>query len=158
MHTQIPVLSTHIPLLTSKHNFFPWDEGVQALIRANGLIGHILDPSLYVDPCRPDLTPSPVPVLTMSSSPLDIEVSNLWWAEDNVVQHILVSQLGTVPRGLLPSSTTITRTTLSIYKTLTQYYGTCNFANCTKLLNSLQTSTCTNRRISDLFPISVLDW
>jgi hypothetical protein len=34
---------THIPILTSKNDFFPWDEGVQTLIHANGLIGHILD-------------------------------------------------------------------------------------------------------------------
>ena len=101
---------THIPILTSKHDFFPWDEGVQALIRANGLIGHILDPSLYVDPTRPDLAPSPVPVLSASSSPLDIEASNRWWAEDNIAQHILVSRLGAIPRGLLPSSSTTTRT------------------------------------------------
>ena len=88
---------THIPILMSKHDFFPWDQGVQALIRANGLIGHILDPSLYVDLSRPDLAPSPVPILTTSSLPLDIEALNCWWAEDNVAQHILVSRLGAIP-------------------------------------------------------------
>ena len=67
---------THIPILTSKHDFFPWDKGVQALIRPNGLIRHILDPSLYVDLTWPDLAPSPVPVLSTSSSPLAIEASN----------------------------------------------------------------------------------
>ena len=102
-----------------------------------------------MDPCRPDLAPSPVLILTTSSLPLDIEVSSCWWAEDNVVQHILVSQLGTVPRDLLPSSTTITHTALSIYKILTQYYCTCNFMDCTELLNSLQTSICTNGHIPD---------
>ena len=44
----------HIPLLTLKHDFFPWDKGVQALIRANRLIGHILDPSTFVDLSHPD--------------------------------------------------------------------------------------------------------
>jgi hypothetical protein len=140
---------THIPVLTSKNYFFPWDEGVQALIRANGLIGHILDPSAYVDPCRLDLTPSPPPVLAMSSSPRDIEASNRWWAEDNIAQHVLVSRLGTTPRGLLPSSSTISRTALLIYQTLTQYYGTCNFADCTELLNSLHNSACVAGRVPD---------
>ena len=140
---------THIPVLTSKLDFFPWDEGVNALIRANGLIGHILDPSAFVDPTRPDLAPNPAPVLSMSSSPRDIEASNRWWAEDNVVQHILVSRLGTVPRGLLPSSNTISRTALSIYWTLTQYFGTCSFADCTELLNSLHNSVCTAGRVPD---------
>jgi hypothetical protein len=34
---------THIPTLTNKFDFFAWDEGVTALLRANGLFGHILD-------------------------------------------------------------------------------------------------------------------
>ena len=144
----LPTVS-HISVLTSKQDFFPWDEGVTALIRANGLIGHILDPAAYVDPSRPDLSPSPPPVLNMSSSPRDIEASNRWWAEDNIVQHILLSRLGSVPRGLLPSSNIITRTALSIYQTLTAYFGTCNFADCTELLNSLHNSTCTSGRVPD---------
>ena len=126
----LPTVS-HIPVLTSKNDFFPWDEGVQALIRANGLIGHILDPAAYVDPSRPDLIPTPSPILSMSASPQEIEASNRWWADDNIVQHILLSRLGSTPRGLLPSSTVSNRTALSIYQTLTQYYGTCNFADCT---------------------------
>ena len=65
------------------------------------------------------------------------------------VQHILVSRLGSIPRGLLPSSTTVTRTALSIYQTLTQYYSTCNFADCTESLHSLQNSTCTAGHVSD---------
>ena len=72
-----------------------------------------------------------------------------WWAEDNVVQHILVSRLGSIPRGLLPSSTTITRTALSIYQTLSQYNGTCNFVDCTELLNSLHNSVCTSGCVPD---------
>jgi hypothetical protein len=34
---------THVPILTSKHDYFAWDEAVTALIHANDLIGHILD-------------------------------------------------------------------------------------------------------------------
>ena len=85
---------------------------------------------------------------------LDIEASNRWWAEDNVAQHILVSRLRAIPCGLLPSSSAITHTALSIYQTLLQYYGTCNFADCTELLNLLQTSACTNGRV----PIFVSRW
>ena len=140
---------THIPVLTSKHDFYPWDEGVHALIRANGLIGHILDPSTYVDPSRPDLAPNPPPVLSMSSSPREIEALNRWWAEDNIVQHILVSCLSSSPRGLLPSSSSLSRTALSMYQTLTQYYGTCNYADCAELMFSLNNSVCTTGRIPD---------
>ena len=139
----------HIPVLTSKNDFFPWNEDVYALIRANSLIGHILDLSAHVDPIRPDLAPTPPPVLSMTSLPRDIENSNRWWAEDNVVQHILVSCLGSTPHGLLPSSTTVTRMALLIYQILTQFYGTCNFADCTELLNSLHNSVCTAGRVPD---------
>ena len=140
---------THIQILNSKSDFFLWDDGVQALIRANGLIGHILEPSAYVDPSRPDLAPTPLPVLSMSSTPPEIEASNRWWAEDNIVQHILLSRLGTTARGLLPSSSTTTRTALSIYQILTKQYGTCNFADCTELLHSLHNSTCVAGRVPD---------
>ena len=102
-----------------------------------------------MDPRRPDLTPTPPPILSMPSSTREIEASNRWWAEDNIVQHILVSRLGAVPRGLLPSSNNITRTALVIYHILTQYYGTCNFADCTELLNSLHNSVCTTGRVPD---------
>jgi hypothetical protein len=140
---------THIPVLTSKHDFSAWDEGVTLLIRANGLIGHILDPSVYVDPCRPDLAPIPLPILSSTSSVRDIEDSNRWWGEDNITQHILISRLGVIPRGLLPTSSLATRTALSIYQLLRQYYGTCNFADCTELLSSLHNSTCVTGRVQE---------
>jgi Pol polyprotein, beta-barrel domain/GAG-pre-integrase domain len=139
----------HISILTSKHDFFAWDEGVTSLIRANGLIGHILDPASLTDPCRPDLAPSPPPILSISSSADDIQASNRWWAEDNIAQHILVSRLGAVPRGLLPASNITTRTAFSIYQLLLQYYGTCNFADCTELLSSLHNSTCAAGRVQE---------
>ena len=140
---------THIPVLTSKHDFSTWDEGVNSLIRANNLLGHILDPSAFVDPTHPDLAPNPIPVLSTTSSVREIEASNRWWSEDNIVQHILFSRLGSIPRGLLPASNITTPTALSIYKTLLQYYGTCNFADCAELLNSLHNSSCTTGRVSE---------
>ena len=140
---------THIQILTSKADFFAWDEGVNTLIRAYNLLGHILEPSAFVDPARPDLAPTPAPVLSIMSSPQDIEASNRWWADDNIAQHILLSRLGTVPRGLLPASNIVTRTALSIYTTLRQQYGTSNFADCTELLNSLHNSVCTTGRVQE---------
>ena len=122
---------------------------MQALIHANGLIGHILDPSAYVDPSRPDLAPTLLPVLSMSSMPLEIKASNRWWVEDNIVQHVLLSRLGTTAHGLLPSSSTATWTALSIYQILTKQYGTCNFADCTELLHSLHNSTCVASCVPD---------
>ena len=140
---------THIPLLTSKLDFFAWDEGVTSLIRANGLIGHVLDPSEPVDPNHPDRVPTLVPTLSMHPTPQDIAALNRWWDDDNIAQHILVSCLSSIPRGLLPSPNLFTRTALSIYKMLVQYYGTCSFADCTELMNSLNNTPCTNGRVQE---------
>ena len=140
---------THVPVLTSKHDFFAWDEAVNSLIYANGLVGHILDPSTPVHPSRPDLAPTPIPTMPAYPSAPDTAVLTRWWAEDSIVQHILVSRLGSIPRGLLPSPNIMTRTALSIYKLLVQYYGTSNFADCTDLLYSLQTSVCTSGRVQE---------
>ena len=139
----------HIPTLTSKLDFFAWDEGVTSLIRANGLIGHILDPSEPVDPNRPDRVPTSMPVLSIPPLAQELVDLNHWWDEDNVAQHILVSRLGGIPRGLLPSSNLVTRTALSVYKMLVQYYGTCSFADCTELMNSLHNTPCTTGRVHE---------
>jgi hypothetical protein len=99
---------THIPILTFKTDFFAWDEAVncESLIRANNLLGHIqvLDPSAYVDPTRPDLAPTPPPVLTITSSARDIDSSNRWWADDNIAQHILLSGVPSWKHPSWPSS------------------------------------------------------
>ena len=73
----------------------------------------------------------------------------MWWDRDNVAQHILMSHLGQLPCGVLPPLNISTRTALSIYQTMTKYYGTCSFADCTELLNSLHNSSCTPGRVSD---------
>ena len=140
---------THISPLLSKLDFFVWDEAINTLIRANGLLGHILDPSTPVDPMRLDLAPSPPPVLTITSLFREIEASNRWWAKDNIAQHILLSRLGPVPCGLLPAANITTRTTLSIYKLLVQNFGTSNFADCTELLTSLHISICSPGRVQE---------
>jgi hypothetical protein len=140
---------THITLLTSKLDFFAWEEGVSSVIRANGLIGHILDPSEPLNPNRPDRMPSLVPILPPSPLPQDMAALSHWWDEDNIVQYILISRLGAIPRGLLPSPNIVTRTALSIYKMLVQYYGTSSYAECTELLTSLHNATCTAGRVQE---------
>jgi hypothetical protein len=133
---------THIFILTSKLDFTAWDKGVTALICANGLTGHILDPSTPVDFNRPDCIPAPMPILPRSPSAQDLKDLNQWWADDNVAQHVLVSRLGSIPRGLLPLLNIVTCMALSIYRMLMQYYGTCKFVEYMELLNSLHTSFC----------------
>ena len=109
---------THIPILTNKHDFFAWDEGVTSLLRATGLLGHILDPLEALDPTRPDCFPVLLPTLLTTPTQPDIEAFTRWWDDDNAAQHVLVSRIGTIPRGLIPSSTLVARTALSIYQML----------------------------------------
>jgi hypothetical protein len=139
----------HIPILTSKVDFFAWDEAVTSLLRANGIIGHILDPLEPVDPSRPDRVPIPMPVLPPSPTQADLADLSYWWDTDNTAQHILTSRIGSVPRGLLPSPNLVTRTALSIYQTLTRYYGNSSFADCAELLNSLHQMTCQAGRVQE---------
>src|ERR1700678_3293962 len=140
---------THIPTLTNKIDFFAWDEGVTALLCAHGLFGHILDSSAPLDPSRPDLAPAPLPVLPVSPSAADLAALSRWWVEDNAAQHILVSKIGSIPRGLLPSSNLVARTALSIYQTLVRYYGTCSYSDCAVLLNSLHGTPCQPGRVQE---------
>ena len=138
--------TTHIPTLLGKLDFYPWDEAVTTLLRANGLIGHILD---VPDFNRPDRVPVPMPILSANPTPDDLADFNRWWDADNIAQHVLASRLGPNPRALLPSTTVATRTALSIYKMLVKHYGTCSYADCADLANSLYSSVCVAGRVTD---------
>ena len=144
----LPTVS-HVPVLTNKADFFVWDEGITSLLRANGLIGHILDPAEPLDPARPDRVPNVMPVLPLLPTPADVTSLTRWWDDDNIAQHVLTSRIGSVPRGLLPSPNLVTRTALSIYQTLVRYYGTCNFADCAELFNSLNGLYCQAGRLQE---------
>ncbi|KAF8815771.1 hypothetical protein BYT27DRAFT_7078954, partial [Phlegmacium glaucopus] len=101
-----------------------------------------MDPSETPDPSRPDRIPAPLPLLPVSPTPADLTALTRWWDDDNAAQHVLTSRIGSTPRGLLPSPNLVARTALSIYQTLIRYYGTCNFADCAKLLHSLSSTLC----------------
>ena len=92
-----------------------------------------------------------MPLLPANPSPDDLAGFNWWWDVDNIAQHILASWLGLIPHSLLPSTTVATHTALSIYKMLVQYYGTCSYADCTDLANSLYSSICVHSHIQDYF-------
>jgi hypothetical protein len=140
---------THIPVLTSKLDFFAWDESVTSLLRAHGLLGHILDPTEPLDPMRPDRVPRPLPILPATPTSKDLAELTAWWDDDNAAQHVLTSQIGSIPRGLLPSPNLVARTALSIYQTLVRYYGTCSFADCAELLNNINNCYCQPGRVQE---------
>ena len=139
----------HIPILTSKTDFFAWDEGITSLLHAHGIIGHILDPLIVSDPYRPDRIPNIMPTLSTTPSADELALLTCWWDEDNIAQHVLTSRIGSIPRGLLPSPNLATRTALSIYQTLLRYYGTTNFADYAELFNSLHNLSCLPGRVQE---------
>ena len=127
----------------NKFDFFAWDEGVTTLLHANGLFGHILDPLEPVDPICLDCIPSPLPTLSVNPTQAELTVLTCWWEDDNTAQHILVSKIGAIPCGLLPSLNLVIRTAFSIYQMLVRYYGTCSHSDCAELLNGLYNTPCT---------------
>jgi hypothetical protein len=82
-------------------------------------------------------------------TPTDLANSSHWWDTDNTAQHVLTSQIGSIPHGLLPSLNLVTRTALSIYQTLTRYYGNSSFVDCADLLNSLHQMSCQPGRVQE---------
>ena len=140
---------THLPTLTNKLDFFAWDEGVTALLRAHGLFGHIMDPSAPPDPSRPDLTPVPLPVLSPTPSSSELAALTRWWEDDNAAQHVLLAKVNPTTRGLLPASNMVARTALMIYQTLVRYHGTCSFSDCAVLMNTLYATPCQPGRVQE---------
>jgi hypothetical protein len=140
---------THISILTSKSDFYAWDEGVTSLLQHLGLLGHILDPGKPLDHSRPDRVPVPEPVLTAMPTPQELAASKRWWEDDNVAQHVLMARLGSTLRGLVPSSSIANRSARTIYSTLTQYFGLSSFADGSELHRSLNDSTCTAGRVQE---------
>jgi hypothetical protein len=110
---------SHIPILTSKVDFFAWDRAVTSLLHANEIIGHILDPLKPIDPTHPDRIPLPMPVLLSSLTPADLANLSQWWDTDNTAQHVLTLRINTILQGLLLFPNLVTRTALLIYQTLT---------------------------------------
>ena len=64
-----------------------------------------------------------MPILSTPLLAQELVDLNHWWDEDNVAQHILISRLGVIPRGLLPS------------------------ADCMELMNTLYNTPCTTGRV-----------
>ena len=119
------------------------------LLCAIGLFGHILDPLTLPDPTRPDRIPTPLPVLPPNPTAAEMSALARWWNDDNKVQHVLVTRVGTVPCGLLPSSNVANSTALSIYQILIKFYGTSNYSDCAEILNTLHNTPCQPGRMPE---------
>lgn len=144
----LPVITT-IHSLNSKSDFFAWDEGVCTLLRLLGVHGHILDPTLPVDPSRPDLSPAIPPILSQPPTPPELKALSRWQDNDNVAQYVIIGRLGGLARQLLPSAYMGNRTAFTMYTTITRYFGLRNFGDCDELATSLLQSRCDPGRVQD---------
>ena len=153
--SSIPPSSKSLPVITSIHSlnsksdFYAWDEGVCTLLRLLGILGHVLDPTLPVNPLRPDQSPALPPVLSQPPTPSELKALSRWQDNDNVAQYVLIGRLGGLARQLLPSAYMGTRTAFTMYTTLTRYFGLRNFGDCDELATSLLQSRCDPTRVQD---------
>ena len=144
----LPVISS-IHSLNSKSDFYAWDEGVCTLLRLLGIHGHVIDPTLPVDPLFPDSSPALPPALSQPPTAVEMKALTRWRDNDNIAQYVLVGRLGALARQLLPPASMSTRTAFAVYTTLTRYFGLRNFADCDELATSLLQSRCEHNRVQD---------
>ena len=144
----LPIIST-IHSLNNKSDFYAWDEGVCTLLRLLGIHGHIVDPTLPVNPLRPDQSPALPPFVSQLPTHDEIRAYNRWQDNDNVAQYVIIGRLGGLARQLLPSASMGTRTAYTMYTTITKYFGLQNFGDCDELASSLLQSRCDPNHIQD---------
>jgi hypothetical protein len=144
----LPVITT-IHSLNSKADFYAWDEGVCTLLRLLGIYGHIVDPTLLVDPLRSDISPALPPPLSQPPAPAELRALTRWQDNDNIAQYVIIGRLGGLAPQLLPSAYMATRTAYTMYTTLTRYFGLRNFGDCDELANSLLQFRCDPTRVQD---------
>ncbi|KAG6887703.1 hypothetical protein C0992_011129, partial [Termitomyces sp. T32_za158] len=100
--TKLPSLGT-IPFLKSAADWVPWFAAVSQLIASVGLRGHICRipvPGDLIDPTSRAVLP---PHYDFDSTPDEAEVYRVFWANDEIADHIIVGKLAPdIANSLLP--------------------------------------------------------
>ena len=120
-------------LLTPSLIFMP---GTKVSVCSCGY-GHIVDPSLPVDPLRLDVSPALPPTLSQLPTPVEMKALAHWQDNNNIAQYVLVGRLGGLARQLLPPAHMGSHTAFAVYTTITKYFGLRNFGDCDELASSL---------------------
>ena len=143
----LPTVS-HIPLLSGRTDFGAWNDGVRTLLLHLGCLGHISDPPAPGFISLPDRVPTYPPPLYAPPSPVDLSNYKMWWEQDNIASHVLLSRLNPTVRSLLPfddSDPTQPRTSRVIYDILRETYSLRGYASGSALYSELRALPCGSR-------------
>jgi hypothetical protein len=143
----LPTVS-HIPLLSGRTDFGAWNDGVRTLLLHLGCLGHIADPPAPGLIPLPDRVPTYPPPLYVSPSHFDFSNYKMWWEQDNIASHVLLSRLSPTVRSLLPfddSDPNQPRTSRIIYDILRESYSLRGYASGSALYSDLRALSCGSR-------------
>ncbi|KAG6898622.1 hypothetical protein C0993_005629, partial [Termitomyces sp. T159_Od127] len=99
--TKLPSLAT-VPLLKSSADWVSWESAVTRIVSSIGLRGHICRipvPGDLIDPTSRAVLPPPY---DFDSSPEDVEAYRIFWANDEIADHVLVGKLSNEIANSLP--------------------------------------------------------
>ena len=88
----LPTVS-HISLLSGWTYFGAWNDSVRTLLLHLGCLGHISDPQAPGFVSLPDRVPTYPSLLYAPPSPVDLSNYKMWWEQDNIASHVLLSRL-----------------------------------------------------------------
>ena len=97
----LPTL-THIPILSGRLDFAPWDSGIRLILRSLGLVGHIAIPGDPIDPLQLETLPSYSPNLAQGYGQADLQVYRQWWDRDAIVDHVISTRLSNLVWASIP--------------------------------------------------------
>ena len=138
----------HIPILSGRTDFGAWNDGVRTLLLHLGYLSHIADPSTFGAFALPDRAASYPPTLSVPPTPIEVSAYRIWWEQDNISSHILLSRLHPVVRSLLPyddSDPNNPRTSRIIYDILRETYGLRGYVGGSTLYADLRALSCGSR-------------
>jgi hypothetical protein len=138
----------HIPILSGRTDFGAWNDGVRTLLLHLGYLSHISDPSTLGTLALPDRAASYPPTLSVPPTPMEVSTFRIWWEQDNISSHVLLSRLHPVVRSLLPyddSDPDNPRTSRIIYDILRETYGLRGYVAGSALYTELRALSCGSR-------------
>ena len=141
IHT-LPTL-THIPLLTGRLDFTPWDSRIQLIHHSLGLIGHIASTGDPIDLLHPETLLSYPPRMTQGYSQQDLMAYHQWWDHNGIVEHVIMTRLSNlVCASLPPDNVSGECTACTIYKAICQLYSLHSFTDGLMIFNVLIALPC----------------
>jgi len=145
----LPTL-THIPILSGRLDFAPWDSGIRSILWSLGLVSHIVIPGDPIDPLWLETLPSYPPNLAQGYGQADLQVYRQWWDWDVIADHVISTRLSNLVRVSIPPNNILgTRMARTVYEAIRQLYDLRGFADGLTIYNALMALPCHPHRIQE---------